>query len=121
MLYDEFSAKGMELTNFTETGVNVKNKIIDILNNPEFNCAILNNEAEEMLDFKQPVDQRDLEDSDFDIDDTLTVEELKKEEVPSIPFGTRLAVVEHWHSSEKMKHSTLRPVQRHFRFVKSLS
>ena len=25
MLYDEFSAKGMELTDFTETEVNVKN------------------------------------------------------------------------------------------------
>ena len=72
MLYDEFSVKGMELTDFTETAVNVKNKIIDILNNPEFICDILNDEAEETLDFEQPVDQCDLEDSDFDIDDTVT-------------------------------------------------
>ena len=121
MLHDEFSAKGMELTDFTETEVNVKNKIIDILNNPEFMWDTLNDEAEEMLDFEQPVDQGDLKDSDFDMDDTFTDEELIKMEVRSIPFEIRQAVVEYWRRSEKMKHRTLQAVQRRFRFVKSLS
>ena len=48
------------------------------MNNPKFICDILNDEAKETLDFDQPVDQGDLEDSDFDIDDTFTDEELKK-------------------------------------------
>ena len=100
--------------------MNVKNKILDILNNSEFICDILNDEAEETLHFEQPVDQGDLEDSDFDIDDTFTDEESKKEEVPSIPFETRQAVVECWRSREKMNHRTLQAIQRRFRFVKSL-
>ena len=72
MLCHEFFYKGMKFTILIEDEVNVKNKIIDILNNPEFICDILNDEAEETLDFEQPVDQCDLEDSDFDIDDTVT-------------------------------------------------
>ena len=52
------------------------------MNNPEFICDILNDEAGETLDFEQPVDQGDLEDSDFDIDDTFTDEELKKRGSP---------------------------------------
>ena len=89
--------------------MNVKNKI-DILNNPEFICNRLNDHVEEKLHFEQPVDQGDLEDSDFDIHDTVTDVELKKEEFLSVPFETRQAVFEYCHSSEKMKHHTLQTV-----------
>ena len=51
MQYHEFSANGMKMTDFTAEA-NVKNKIIDILNQPESNCEMFNDEAEDTLDFE---------------------------------------------------------------------
>ena len=57
------------MTDFSEAEVNLKNKIIDILNQPESICYTFNDEAEVTLDFELPVDEYDLEDSDFGIDE----------------------------------------------------
>ena len=58
MLYHEFSTKGI-LTDFTETEVNVKNKITDILKQPESVCDLFNDEAEAALDLDLTVDDCD--------------------------------------------------------------
>ena len=66
----------------------------------------LNDEAENMLDFELPVDESDLEDSDFDIDEnyeTFADKELEKEEVWIIAFETKQAVVEYCRSRKKIK------------------
>ena len=91
MLYHEFSAKEMKLIDFTEVKVNVKNKIINILNQSESICECLIKKRE-ILDFELPVDECDLEDSDFDADEnneTFGDKESEKGEVRNIPFQTK--------------------------------
>ena len=76
-----------------------------------------------MIDFELKVGECDLEDSDFRIDadnEMLADKEWKKEQVQSIPFETKQAVVEHWLSSKKMKQGMLQHVQRRYWFAKSM-
>ena len=53
---------------------------------------MFNDEEENTLDFELPVDECDLEDSDFGIEENNKVfadKEVEKEGVPSIPFETK--------------------------------
>ena len=52
MLHLEFSAKEIKLADFLKAEVNVKSKIIDILNQFESIWGMFNDEAEDTLDFK---------------------------------------------------------------------
>ena len=92
MLHHEFSAKGMKLTVFTEVKGNVKNEITDILNQPESICNMFNDEEKDTLDFELPVDERDLEDSDFGIDEnneTFAHKKIRERRKPRI-FHSKL-------------------------------
>ena len=98
MLYQEFPTKGIKLTDFTEVKVNVKNKILYILTQPESICDMFNEEAEDMLDFELPVDECNLENSDFWMHENKEMfadKELEKEEVKCITFETKQAVAEY--------------------------
>ena len=59
---------------------------------------MFNDEAENTLNFELPVDESDLEDSNFGIDEnyeTFDDKELEKEEIPIIALETKQAVVDY--------------------------
>ena len=69
MLYHEFSVNGIKLSDFKEADVDVKNKITGILNKPDSICDMFKDEAQGTLDFELPVDEYDLENSVFGINE----------------------------------------------------
>ena len=64
----EFPAEGMKFINFSEAEVNVKHKIIDILNQSESICKCFMTKLKNALHLELLVDKCNLKDFDFYLD-----------------------------------------------------
>ena len=122
MVYQEFIATGMELTEVTETERSLKQKVIELLSIQNTAKIENNEEEEETLDLDSSETDFEVEydtQNEFIGDEETSNDELEKE-TKIISWEYKKAVVQYWRSGKRSKYRSFQSVQTIFRFVSRL-